>query len=338
MIDPTSSNYSFNHYFSKKIKQDFLFSFDSYQLFLERLSLDPFAFLEEWSNDNRQNNIDKYWHSNTNLDWKWALAFPILSLLEKYIENINSPKILGISGLPGSGKSTLGLWINNVSRDLNLEIKVISLDDFYLPAEQMNSAIRGNPWNVSRGFPGSHSLDLLNNSLDNFLKCGVLKSPIFDKSLRDGRGDRSGWTEARLKVLILEGWFVGCDPISNLIKLNDISYNQFNSSLNEDEKDYRKLIQSKLLGYKEIWRKLDKLWHLKSDKFNNTVLWKTQQESSMLINKGSALKGKKLMDFIRMIQASIPQDSLSSIKSDTIIEINQNRNINKLFTNKYFFK
>ena len=44
-------------------------------------------------------------------------------LLEKYIEHINAPTIIGFSGLPGSGKSTLGLWIDSVARDLGLDIK-----------------------------------------------------------------------------------------------------------------------------------------------------------------------------------------------------------------------
>ena len=94
-------------------------------------------------------------------------------------------KIL-ICGLPGSGKSTLGFWIDSVARELSLDIKVISLDDFYLPGQEMDIAIKGNPWNVPRGFPGSHSLDLLHQSLDTFLNTGVLCSPTFDKSLRHG--------------------------------------------------------------------------------------------------------------------------------------------------------
>ena len=63
--------------------------------------------------------------------------------------------------------------------------------------------MNGNPWNVPRGFPGSHSLDLLNQSLDTFLKTGFI-SPTFDKSLRNGKGDRSGWCELNPKVLILK--------------------------------------------------------------------------------------------------------------------------------------
>ena len=57
----------------------------------------------------------------------------------------------------------------------------------------------------------------------------------------------------------------------------------------------------------------------------------------MIKLKGSGLKGNNLSDFIRMIHASIPQDSLSFIKSDTTIEINQNRRIKNLSTRTYQF-
>ena len=92
-----------------------------------------------------------------------------------------------------------------------------------------------------------------------------------------------------------------------------------------------------MLEYSKIWKKFDKIWHLKSSNFNNTILWKSQQENEMIKLKGSGLKGNNLSDFIRMIQTAIPQQSLSFINSDTTVEINQNRRIEKLKTTKYHF-
>ena len=327
----------FNNIFPKDISNQFLFPIDTYRLFIEDLSLDPLFFFYKWNDINRQSMINQYWMENTKLDWKWSLTFPLFSLLEKYVEKIINPKIIGLSGLPGSGKSTLGSWINSVSRDLNLDIKVISLDDFYMPAKEMDIAMSGNPWNVPRGFPGSHSMDLLNHSLDHFLNTGYLKSPIFDKSLRDGKGDRSGWCELKPKVLILEGWFVGCEPISNIHEIDYLSEEKPNLYLSQVEKDFRSSIQESLVPYSQIWKKFDKIWHLKSSNFNNTIMWKTQQEKEMIKMKGSGLQNNRLKDFIRMIQASIPQQSLSYINSDTTIEINQERRIYKLYTNTYQF-
>ena len=104
------------------------------------------------------------------------------------------------------------------------------------------------------------------------------------------------------------------------------------------EKEFRKTIQKSLIRYSKIWRKFDKIWHLKSSDFNNIILWKTQQEQEMIKSKGSGLKDKRLTDFIRMIQASIPQQSLSSINADTTVEINQLRRIKDLYSNTYLFQ
>ena len=327
----------FNDYFSRDIKDKFLFPFDTYRLFLEGLSIDPLDFLDKWSDDKIIFIVDKYWKKNTKLDWKWSLSFPLFSLLEKYVNKIDNPTIIGLSGLPGSGKSTLGFWIDSVARDLLLDIKVISLDDFYLPSKEMDIAVKGNPWNVPRGFPGTHSLDLLNQSLDTFLETGVLANPTFDKSLRNGKGDRSGWCEAKPKVLILEGWFVGCQPISNFSASQYVSSEKLKFSLTEDEKEFSYSIQQSLINYSKIWKKFDKIWHLKASEFNNTILWKKQQESQMINLKGSGLKDDSLNNFIRMIQAAIPQECLTYINSDTSFEINQNRRILKFSTNQYYF-
>jgi len=327
----------FNNIFPKDITDEFIFPLDTYQLFLDGLSIDPTLFFEKWSDVNRKSMADNYWKKNTNIDWKWSLSFPLFSLLEKYVEFIDNPIIIGFSGLPGSGKSSLGFWIDSLAIDLGLDIKVISLDDFYLPGEKMDIAMKGNPWNVPRGYPGSHSIELLNQSLDTFLRTGVLKSPTFDKSLRDGKGDRSGWCEFNPKVLVLEGWFVGCEPMSDLNEINSQSKNIFNSPLSQLEKDFRICIQESLLLYSEVWKKFDKIWHLKSSEFNNTILWKTEQEKEMIRLKGTGLKDNRLNNFIRMIQNSIPQKSFSCINSDTTITINQNRRVYELYTNIYQF-
>ena len=323
--------------FPKEIRDQFIFPLDTYRVFLEDLSINPPIFFNKWSDINLQSIINKYWHNDTKLDWKWSLSFPLFSLLENYIDNNNNPTIIGFSGLPGSGKSTLGFWIDNVARELNLDIKVISLDDFYLPSNEMDIAVRGNPWNVPRGFPGTHSIELLNKSLEVFLKTGILNCPTFDKSLRDGKGDRSGWCEFKPKVLILEGWFVGCEPISNLIEIDYVFDDKCNLCLSQNEKDYRASIQDSLSEYSQTWNMLDKIWHLKSSNYNNTILWKTEQEEEMIKLKGTGLKDTSLANFIRMIQASIPQESLSCLNSDTTIEINELRRVNNIFTKKYKF-
>ena len=61
----------------------------------------------------------------------------------------------------------------------------------------------GNPWGVPRAIPGSHDLELMATALDQWRETGVLNAPRFDKSLRQGRGDRS---ESDPKRHIHAGW------------------------------------------------------------------------------------------------------------------------------------
>ena len=112
-----------------------------------------------------------------------------MSQAYNFNQNFSERKIIGISALPGTGKTTLGKWLEAISLKLNFKVNVISIDDFYLPSDEMKYAINNNPWNVSRGFPGSHSVHLMRETLLNWKVDGHLKVPVFDKSLRNGLGD-----------------------------------------------------------------------------------------------------------------------------------------------------
>ena len=135
---------------------------------------------------------------------------------------------------PGTGKTTLGKWLEAMLK-LNFKIAVISIDDFYLPSDEMILAIKNNPWNVSRGFPGSHSVKLMYEKLLNWKTNGELHVPVFDKSLRDGLGDRSHWRLDNPDLLIFEGWFLGIEPVAidddQLINSAELSPNEFSYRL-----------------------------------------------------------------------------------------------------------
>ena len=257
------------------------------------------------------------------------MALPLLSQAYKYKNNFPERRIIGISALPGTGKTTLGKWLEKISLKFDFKIAVISIDDFYLPSEEMKLAIKNNPWNVSRGFPGSHSVKLMYEKLTNWKNDGKLQVPVFDKSLRNGLGDRSYWRTDEPDLLILEGWFLGVKPLSMEIKnkvLMDIKDNEIlTTPLSSDESSYRIKIQKNLIEYLDIWNLIDDVWHLKPLKFEYLNLWKTNQEKEMLLSKGNALTRKKLSDFLRMLNVSIPQSSFDDINSDVLLLIDQDR-------------
>ena len=96
----------------------------------------------------------------------------------------------------------------------------ISLDDYYLPHEHLQSLAHANPANPllqHRGQPSTHDVPLLLSTFDS-LRLGLpTKIAEYDKSAFGGKGDRVSeekWTEwnrseSKIRLVILEGWCVG---------------------------------------------------------------------------------------------------------------------------------
>ena len=276
-----------------------------------------------WNNQRKILSIDQYWNNKVNDDWIWGLALPLLSQAYKFHNNFSDRKIIGISALPGTGKTTLGKWLEAISLNLNFKIAVISIDDFYLPSDEMKLAIKDNPWNVSRGFPGSHSVELMHEKLLNWKLNGELNVPVFDKSLRSGLGDRSHWRSNNPDLLIIEGWFLGTEPSSIDVNCQHINL----AELSPHESSYRSKIQNNLKKYLVVWTLIDNIWHLKPLKFEYMNMWKKNQEKEMFLQKGNALRDEKLSNFLRMLNVSIPHKSFDDINSYALLLIDQERKL-----------
>ena len=282
-----------------------------------------------WNNKKNILLIDQFWKNKVNDDWIWGLALPLLSQAYKFQNNFSDRKIIGLSALPGTGKTTLGKWLEAISLKLNFKIAVISIDDFYLPSDEMKLAIKNNPWNVSRGYPGSHSVKLMYEKLSSWKINGELNVPVYDKSLRNGLGDRSHWRSDNPDLLILEGWFLGIKPSFN--NIDDKSINSL--KLSSDESSYRVNIQNNLKEYLDVWNLIENIWHLKPLEFEYMNLWKSNQEKEMLLQKGNALQNEKLSNFLRMLNVSIPHKSFDEINSYALLLIDQDRNLVKVGMN-----
>ena len=280
-------------------------------------------WFEFWNNKKNILLIDQFWCNKVKDDWIWGLALPLLSQAYKFNNNFSHRKIIGISALPGTGKTTLGKWLEAISLNLDFKIVVISIDDFYLPSDEMKLAIKNNPWDVSRGFPGSHSVKLMHEKLLNWKMNGELNVPVFDKSLRNGLGDRSHWRSDNPDLLILEGWFLGVEPLPG--DINDEETNII--KLSSQESFYRNVIQKNLKEYLDVWSLIDNIWHLKPLKYEYMNLWKSSQEKEMFLQKGNALQSENLSNFLRMLNVSIPHKSFDLINSYALLIIDQQRKL-----------
>jgi len=187
----------------------------------------------------------------------------------------------------------------------------------------MRLAIKKNPWNVSRGFPGSHSVKLMHEKLLSWKTNGELNVPVFDKSLRNGLGDRSHWRSDNPDLLIVEGWFLGIKPLS----INISDQQTISKKLSSHEYSYMLKIQKNLKEYLDVWSLIDNIWQLKPLKFEYMNMWKSFQEKEMLLYKGNALQDEKLSNFLRMLNVSIPRKSFDFINSYALLLIDQERNL-----------
>ena len=284
--------------------------------------------LDEWINFWEKESkifsyVFEYYGRNYKDDWLWGVILPILYDIYTLQKSTKKRIVIGLSALPGTGKTTLGLLIERLSLKMDIKTTVVSMDDFYMPFSEMKIAIKDNPWNVSRGFPGSHSIYLIEESIQEWKSTGRFNYPVFDKSLRNGLGDRSYWKKDFPEILILEGWFLGVNQISS----DKISKDMVKPPLNTKEIEYRSKIQENLKDYLKIWRLIEKIWQIRPKNFSYMDRWKSNQESEMLKIKGNALVDDQLKSFLRMLNCSIPQESFKEINSKYIILLNKNREL-----------
>ena len=163
---------------------------------------------------------------------------------------------------------------------------------------------------------------------------GQLNVPVFDKSLRNGLGDRSHWKHEDPDLLIIEGWFLGVKPLS----IDSDNSEIISPPLSSSESSYRHNIQGNLNNYIDIWNMIDQIWHLKPLKFEYMNEWKSNQEKSMQVKSGSSLKDDNLSNFLRMLNVSIPHKSFDDINSDVLLMVNKERKLISVGLNQYSSK
>lgn len=152
----------------------------------------------------------------------------VIELLEKDIlvlrETLNHAPVIGFSAVQGTGKSTILKIFSEYFRlkgdeSKPNEIIILSVDNFYYPAQKLAELSNLGELYAYRGNIGTYDLDLLNETLKgmiHFVKSTKKSTsefvlPFFDKALLDGKGDRAGnttiqITNADVACIIVEGW------------------------------------------------------------------------------------------------------------------------------------
>lgn len=192
------------------------------------------------------------------------------------------PIAIGVSGPPGTGKSTLTAACAAALSDSGARCMVLSLDDYYLPrsARQALAADR-HPLLARRGAPGTHDTALLARHLAALRepRHGPLELPRFDKSA-DDRAPQGPLLEAgpAPEFVFVEGWLVGV-PAQAEQEL-DAAVNQLESELDAN-RTWRRYTNRRLFEYHQALAPLlDQLWHLDAPSWEQVVEWRWQQEQA----------------------------------------------------------
>ena len=292
---------------------------------------DPEIWWRHWQQRGGFELARRVWPLEVKEEWLLGVALPLLSQVESLLEMGGRP-LLGLSALPGCGKTTLCDWLAQASSELGWSIAFLSIDDFYWPGPELDRRMTGNPWGVPRAIPGSHDLELMAKALDQWRETGVLYAPRFDKSLRQGRGDRSEWVRSTPDLVVLEGWFVGVHVSDEVPAEKNFSLeNSLLLELTTEELDYREQLIRLVPDYAPLWHRIDKLWHLKAQCGTSSRLWKRQQVDTQAKTTGVQMSQPALKNFIRMIEAAFPVSWLQDLQhSDVVIDLTNQRAVREI--------
>lgn len=232
--------------------------------------------------------------------------------------------VFGISGLQGSGKSSLARQLVSAARKRGVRALALSLDDFYLGRrERRELSRRVHPLLAQRGPPGTHDVALACRTLDALRGMppgDIVRVPRFDK-LADTRLPPSRWASVRERpgLIVFEGWFLGVrpQPAQALIEpVNPMEREQ------DPDGSWRRGCNDALADYAALWQRLDWLCWLKGPGFDVVRDWRWQQECTLqqAQPKRQAMDRAQLERFVLAFEriSRHAQDTLAGIADETI--------------------
>ncbi len=238
-------------------------------------------------------------------------------------------RVLGLSGLQGTGKSTLAAQVAVAADACGLRAAVLSLDDLYLdPDARARLARAVHPLLATRGPPGTHEV-ALGVAVMEAARAGIpVRLPRFDK-LGDRRLPERDWPMADgLDLLLFEGWCVGTppEPAAHLVE-------PINALEREDDAagTWRRWCNAALArDYPALWSGMDRLLFLQPPGFDVVFDWRLQQEQALQ----AAAPGRRGMDaagIARFVQhfERVSRQALRTLpgRADVVVTLDAQRRV-----------
>jgi D-glycerate 3-kinase len=239
----------------------------------------------------------------------FQFALPLLERLRLLAAGGGRPVLL-LNAPVGAGKTTLTGLLTRLAPLLGFRLAVASIDDLYLPWQDRLRAMAGNPFGVTRVPPGSHDPALLCQLIDRWRAGGLLALPCFDKTLRNGEGDRAGSVRWEADAFLLEGWLLGCTPFGEDLDaaLSGLERMALPSApgLLPQERAWLPQWDQALEAYQPLWSRSQGLWMLRPQHWWLPRRWRVQAEARQRRRGGSSLSAAALNQLVRASLCSLP--------------------------------
>ncbi len=212
-------------------------------------------------------------------------------------------RLYSITGLQGTGKSTIAAQLVALARERGLRAVALSIDDFYLDHDERVQLGRDvHPLLATRGPPGSHDVALACEVVDALRDGRPIQLPQFDK-IADRRLPRTDWpTVDGVDLVLFEGWFQRVPAQSP-----DALVEPVNALERDEDADgtWRRYCNDSLgRDYAPLWARLDRLLFLQGPGFDQVPEWRWQQECTLqAVNPGRmTMTRAEVMRFVQFFE------------------------------------
>jgi len=200
----------------------------------------------------------------------------------------HSPLLVSINGAQGTGKSTLTSFLQYIiESEFSLRVADLSIDDFYYTRKDREVLSKKvHPLLMTRGVPGTHDIELLENSLGSLINQEDCRIPRFDKA-RDDRVADSNWCQYRqgIDIILFEGWCNHSpfqDDASLIKPVNELEQYEDQHGV------WRHYVNDQLkLYHQRIFNQADMVIMLKAESFEKVYEWRKLQEDKLRKNTTS---------------------------------------------------
>ncbi|OIP72881.1 MAG: glycerate kinase [Oscillatoriales cyanobacterium CG2_30_44_21] len=265
----------------------------------------------------------------------WHYWLPLARRLANRHQQIGRTFIQGLLGGQGLGKTTLGLVLEILLKNLGKTLLSFSLDDLYKTYSDRQKLKEQNPEMIWRGPPSTHDVELGQQVLQQlrdrpFINPYPIKIPRFDKSLHNGAGDRTAPAiNYQADIVLFEGWFVGLQPLPICA---------FNAPippiLSDRDQQFAIACNAYLGDYQQLWDYLDSLIVLIPQDFSYSQQWRLEAEHKLISSGKSGMSDREIIQFVKyfwkalhpeLFIAPMLADGYQNSQIDLIITIGRSR-------------